>query len=98
MTDVFLMRFWGKYCLEKPSTVANLTYVADLFESCHSTSHDRELVRTIHYLFNSDWVCVACINDAFVIAHRDKNSAVVEHRPVFSNKSVNGLLQWRVEV
>ena len=98
VTNMFLMRFWCKDGLEEPATVADLAYVANLLKSRHSMSHNRELVRSIHDLFHGNWVCVTGVNNAFIIAYRDKNTVVIEDRPVFSNKSIDGLLQWRVKV
>ncbi len=75
---MFLMRFRCEDSLEEPTTVGDLANVANLLESRHSSPHNRELVQSIHDLFDSDRARVTGVDDAFVITDRDKDTSVIE--------------------
>jgi hypothetical protein len=98
VSDVFLMRFWGKEGLELPLPFMDLMNMTELFKGGNAFAHDRNLPRTIMNLLDCDGSGVVSINNAAVVLDRDKLAFIVEDRPVFLNKAVDHCSERRVKM
>ncbi len=72
--------------------------MANFLESSHRFTHNRDLLRAIHDLFNHNRMCIASVNNTFVIHNWDKATMVIKGRPVLDNQCINCLLEGRAQM
>jgi hypothetical protein len=72
--------------------------MANFLESSHGFMHNRDLLRAIHNLLNHNRMCVAGVNNTFIIHNGDKDTTVVKDRPVLEDQCVNCLLEGGVQM
>ncbi len=63
--------------------------MADFLEGSNGGTHDRDLPGPIEYLFDGDGLCVPSINDTLVVLDWDKDTFVVENRPILLDERVD---------
>ncbi len=76
----------------------NLACMANFLESSNGFKHNGDLFRAIHDLFNCDRMCVAGVDNTFVIINGDEDTLVVKDRPVFDDQCINCLLEGGVQM